>query len=121
MSDVDDFLIQAMRQRQEDDLNPDGSQKVLTWNGADYPACVGAYKDMKSLGIGGWAKDADLIGVIILADLVPDFETPADLVGAVPAVKQTVTHNGKDYRINDTNTKFAAFISLALNDKSRGA
>jgi hypothetical protein len=129
MSEINDMLQDALRERQADNLNPDDSAQFLTWKGEDYPACVGSAKSMATLGIGGFGADANLIAIINISDLIEDFKNVDDFnLGAVlpatpniPIRKQTVVFNSVKYLIDSTEIPPGlAFIALALIDATKG-
>lgn len=114
-------LVQALRERQFDNTTPDGVALCATWSGSDIPVCAGEQKLMKSLGIGGFGVDSNCILIMVLDDLVPDFQVAADLEGKIPLPGQTVFHQGTKYRVVDTVVPPGlAFIGLALIDVSKG-
>lgn len=121
MSEINELLKQALLERQSMNLNPDGSSLFVDWGGAILPCCGGDAMAMKQYGIGGFGAGADLIVIIILEDIVPGYQTAADLVGKTPAPKQTLTYQGKKYRIDQTTIPPGlAHIALALIDTSKG-
>lgn len=114
-------LIDALRERQADNVTPDGNQLFGTWNGEDYPTCAGEAKVLKSLGIAGFAQESDLILVFITCDFVAGFQTAADLVGKLPAPNHTLQYGGKTYRVQDIITAPGlAFFVTGLIDPTKG-
>lgn len=89
-------------------------RKVFTWpvGGSDY-ICVGnVAESSKTLGVGGFALEADC-SIFVRLELLPE---------PLPAEKQRLIFNGKTYRI-DKVSKLPGdeVLKLICNDPTRGA
>lgn len=115
-------LINALRERQADNLMPDNATpQTAVWNGETLNCCAGEAKSLKDLGIAGFAPESDMILVFVTDDFVPGFQQPADLNGKIPVSKQTLVYSGKQYRIEDVIIPPGlAFIVTGLIDPNKG-
>lgn len=114
-------LIQALRERQFDNLDPGFNALTAVWSGKTLPVCAGDQRLMKSLGIAGFGIESNCILVIILDDIVPGFQTSADLTGKIPVSQQKLVYQGTQYRVLDTAIPAGlAFIAVALVDPNKG-
>jgi hypothetical protein len=121
MSEFNQMLALALRDRRAMNLTPDGQSLYCLWNARCLDCAAGDAEAGKKLGIGGWGLDADLVLIIALEEIVPGFGSMQDLSGKIPVAKQTVTYGGKLYRIDKTTTPPGlAFIALALIDATKG-
>src|SRR4051812_29261129 len=113
---IDDELIDALRELRDDQLDDDGNPPMLTWNGEAYPCITGDRNTSKQLQIAGFSLDLDKTFIIIADDLTDNFNPTAE----TQLGKQVAFKNAK-FRI----TKFGespggSFIVLGCNDWAKG-
>lgn len=86
--------------------------EVLTWSGADYPCIIGARRENKTLGDGGYALDAAL-EVVVRKSVFPN-STP-------PTTTNEITVNSRVLKIADVmHSPCDTFVVLTCEDATKG-
>ncbi len=122
MSAINEQLIAGVRVMQQeiqgDPFADPAVVPLMNWKGADYPCCTGDQKFGRTLGIGGFVVDADLIMVIVLNDF-PNATGPMG--------KKDVVYfpgpgaGGARYRVDYTQTlPGGGVMVLALTNDTKG-
>ena len=84
---------------------------TITWNGTVYPCQIGARRESKDLGDGGFALDAQL-EIVVRQEL---------FTAGFPTAKQTVTLDSRVLRIVDVlHAPDASCLVLSCEDNTRG-
>ena len=106
MSEIADFMADALAGLEE------VTGATVTWNGNEYPIIPTSAVRTKDLGAGGFKLRSDF-GFIA---------RPTTFPSPGPQLKQRVTYQGDDYRI-DTIEKIpgVAFLRFECNDPASGA
>jgi len=88
---------------------------TLSFDGSDYPICIGALEDSRRFGVGGFAPGKDMIITVWKDDLVSGttFKSGQDVT--------VLANNGTAYALSiDSLTDGLYFWTLALNDRAQG-